>query len=296
MVVFRPHYREKLGLRRGLLIVLVACCIVSPCFGADDEDVALRKYHPWGRFHVGSWNRVRVVTETLDGDGKVTATSVTDTKTTLIERMLESYTLKVEAVVEVAGKRIPSQPQIVKQGYAGEPVGEPLTFRDVDSGNVAIEGKQIPCACQEVEVVSGGQKRVTLVRYADSVAPFVLERKTIATDLASKLETTEAEFEVLALDMPFKIVGQLRPTAHARLTQRGPRGSTTMLSVVSADVPGELVQQTAKKVDERGRVTHRSTVDLLGYSLAPSPSPSDDDANQVRVPRRYYKKSRHDRR
>jgi hypothetical protein len=273
---------------------LLAIFVVSAAAAGDEDDVALRKYHPWGRFHVGSFNHVRVVTETLDDQGRVISTGVTDTRSTLTERGLESYSLKVENTVEVAGRKIPSQPQTVKLGYVGESLGEQLTFRAVDAQPLSIDGREIPCSAQEVEIVSDGQKRVTQVRYADKVAPFVLHRKTTQTDLASKSQTQETELEVIALDMPFRVCGELKSTAHTRQVQRGARGSTLSLSVVSPEVPGELVLQTSKKLDEKGRVTHRSTLELMGYLVAAAP-PTEDPGDS-RLPRRYHKKARHERR
>ena len=263
---------------------------------ADDEDVALRKYHSWGRFHLGSWTQVRIVTETLDDGGRVVATSTTDTKSTLVERGVESYALKLETIVEVSGKKVPSQPQVVKLGYAGENIGEQLSYCNMEDASISIEGRKIRCAVQEVEVLGAGKRLVSLVRYADSVAPFVLYRRTTQTDLVGPSSPQETEFDVIALDMPFKIGGVLRNTAHTKQVQRSQRGTTVTLSVVSLEVPGELVSQNSKKVDERGRLTHRSSLELVGYYSASEPPPAVEESSDFRVPRRYQKRARHDRR
>ena len=270
--------------------------MASHASAEDDEDIALRKYHPWGRFTVGSWNRVRIVTETIDENGAIVAASTTDTKSTLVERGFESYSLKLETSVEMAGKKIPSHSQTVKLGYAGENVGEQLSYYNVDDDSVSIDGRKIRCAVQELEIVGAGQKQFTQVRYSDDVAPFVLHRKTTQMDLVRPASSQETEFFVLALEMPFKVGGQLQTTAHTKQVQRGPKGTTVTLSVVSPKVPGELVSQNTKKADDQGRVSHRSSLELVGYFVSPEPTPTVEEPAEFRIPRRYHKRSRHDRR
>jgi hypothetical protein len=283
-------------LRLAVSCIAILLLVASHATAEDGEDIALRKYHPWGRFHAGSWNRVRIITETIDNSGRVTATSVTDTKSTLAERGLESYSLRLETSVDLAGKRIPSQPQTIRLGYAGENLGEQLSYYNLDDDNLLIDGRKIPCAVQEVEIVGAGQKQITQVHYSHEVSPFVLHRKTTQTDLARPSQGHEAEFFVLALDMPFKVNGQLQTTAHTKQVQKGPKGTTVSLSVVSPKVPGELISQHTKKTDEQGKITHRSSLELIGYFVAPEPAPVADESAEFRTPRRYHKRNRHERR
>lgn len=286
-------------MRRISAVFAVLMLIASPLAAADDDDIALRKFHPWGRFHVGSWNRVRVRTETIDEHGQVVSTSTSDTKATLIERGLESFSLKLETALVVAGKTIPSEPKIVKLGYAGENMGEQLSFRNIEGASVSIDGRKIDCGVQEVEIVRVGQRLVSLVRYAEKIAPFVLQRKTTQTDLARPTKPTETtEFEVVELDKLIEVCGQLLSTARTRQVQRGHRGSTETHCVVCPAVPGELVSQTSEKVDDQGRLVHRSTLELVAYFSAQKPAVAadEDDASDRRVPRRYHKRARHDRR
>lgn len=276
-------------------IAAVLLIAASPLL-ADDEDVALRKYHPWGRFHVGSWSRVRTVTETVDPQGRVVSTSTTDTKSTLVERGIESFSLRVETAVDLAGKKIPTQPQTVRLGYADENLGEQLSYCNIEDANVSIDGRKIPCSVQEVEIVGSGQRRISLIRYSDRVAPFVLHRTTTQTDLVNPLQAQETEFEVVALDMPYRVGDDLKSTAHTKQVQRGPRGTTVTLSVVSADIPGGLVTQTSKKLDEKGELTYRSSLEIVGYHRGEAPASISEDTGDFRIPRRYQKRARHERR
>src|SRR4051812_45773010 len=78
-----------------------------------------RDLHVWGHFGSGTWKQVRIVTESLGDRGDVIDTTTTDTKTTLVRADLRHVTLRIEATVDVAGKRFQSQPQIVEYGYFG---------------------------------------------------------------------------------------------------------------------------------------------------------------------------------
>ena len=104
-------------LSRCLRIVcfgLLALPLVCLGDGADESGLT-PEIHPWGRFHKGAWKRYRVVTESLDDNGQVVNTSVTETKTSLEDVGTDSVTLRVEATMEIAGKRLPAEPKTVRQ-------------------------------------------------------------------------------------------------------------------------------------------------------------------------------------
>ena len=53
--------------------------------------------------------------------GQVTTVSTTETRTTLDEVTPEGVTLRVEVTMEVAGKHMATQPQIIRQGFSARP-------------------------------------------------------------------------------------------------------------------------------------------------------------------------------
>ena len=77
-------------------------------FAKQLEGTIPREQHPWVQFKIGSWKRVKTITETLDAKGAVVSTSVTETTTKLVDVDDEGYTLRIDAVVEVAGKKFPA--------------------------------------------------------------------------------------------------------------------------------------------------------------------------------------------
>ena len=138
--------------------------IVGVCL-AEDASV-LRQGHPWGRFAKGAWREVEIVTESFDEQGRLASSSTTDNKTTLEEVTAEYVTLKVEVTVESAGRRFPSQPQIVRQGYAGENAGQRVSVKPAGAETVMVDGREIPCEIEQVEILGGVSREVTLISYA----------------------------------------------------------------------------------------------------------------------------------
>ena len=96
---------------------------------AASQHSAERQRHPWGRFRPGSWKKISLITETFDGDGKVINTSIARTRTTLSGVNDDGVTLKVEATVDLAGKQVQSEPQVLLQGWHGECTERETTSR-----------------------------------------------------------------------------------------------------------------------------------------------------------------------
>ena len=63
-----------------------------------------------------------------------------------------------------------------------------------------------------------------------------------------------------------------------RIVKKDVSGSTVTLTINVPDVPGEVVAHTSKKLDAKGQVTRRSTLELVGYRLIPlDPSSAEKD-------------------
>ena len=252
------------------------------------EPSLLQQCHPWGRFAKGSWRRVVIVTETFDEQGKLTNASTTDSKTTLEEVTPERVTLRMEVTMEVAGQKIPSQPQVVKQGYAGESIGQTVSVKQLGGETVVVEGREIPCQSEEIEVASGAGKDVTQISFANHPTPVVLKRKTTTIDAASGRTTQEATSEVTALDKPVLVLDGIQTGYAVRTVQKNEHGVTTTWAEHVPEVPGEVVSQSSRKLDPKGRIVRRSTLELVGYGL------EDESASRepLRRPSRRTKRTR----
>jgi hypothetical protein len=223
-------------------------------------------HHPWARFPVGSWKSVRVITETLDDDGNVANVSLTDTKTSLVSTDATGVTLRTEVTVEIAGKRFASQPQLTRYGLYGETAGEMVSAKKTGEQELAINGVRFKCETRQVTFTTDQIKRVSTLQYSAERFPYVLRRETTASDAAdAKVSTTLVE--TIATDLPLKVLGEIEPGASVRTVRSGPKGSAVTLEVQCYNVPGGVVSHTAKEMNEAGRITRRSLLELVDYSI-----------------------------
>lgn len=222
--------------------------------------------HPWGRFCSGAWKLVRVTTESLSPQGQVTHASVTETKTTLLEVTASEVTLLVEVAVEVAGKKIQSEPQTVKQGVHGEVLVKGLQTKHVGQGNVTLDGIKIPCEIDQVEVVGATSRSVTRLFSSAEQMPFLLRRENVTTDLEGQQTLSRTDMEVLATDMPYVAADQIVSSAYVRTVYAHPGGTIITLAITSPDVPGGVISHSSKELDSQGVVVRRSTLELVDYN------------------------------
>jgi len=249
------------------LLLLGLCPVAGP---AQIVGVA-PQHHPWGSFKPGAWKLVRVVTETLDDKGQVVSTSITETKTTLVQVTADSVTLKVAVCVEVAGKRFDPDPQTVKQGLHGEMIGQELKFNEAGTAQAIIERQKVPCKVMQIQYAGPNSKTVTKLYYSPTVAPYVLKRESVSTDLEGKNILSEKSVGVIARNMPCKVLAEIKSTSFVKAVQKHSKGTVITWAWTSTDVPGGIIGHSSKELDKAGRLIRRSTLELLDYGSEPEP-------------------------
>jgi hypothetical protein len=227
--------------------------------------------HPWGRFKPGAWRLARVVKEEIDRKGLVTPTSIIDTRTTLLDVEEDGVTLEADVVHEVAGKRFRRQPETLKEGFHGELLSPDLKIKETGNAEVVIEGRKISCKVLQLEFSGPASKTVTDVYYSPAVAPYVLKRQSVTSDLKGDNSRSETTIEVVALDMPCKVLAEIQNTAFVKTVTKHSKGSTTTWAATSTAVPGGVVWHSSKELDNAGRVIRRSTLELVDYGLELEP-------------------------
>jgi hypothetical protein len=239
----------------------------EPAQPSPEETSLFQQAHAWGRFTKGAWRQVRIVTENFDEHGKLANASTTDNTTTVQDASADQVVLKVEVTVEIAGKRLPSQPQVVKQGYAGENVGQSVSIKTLPAETLVVDGRTIRCEIRQVEIQGGASKEVSLIHYSPQVTPPILRRTSTISDAATAKTTQEVVSEVKALDMSLPVLEEIGfKTAYlVRQEQRNDRGRTMTWAWHVPDVPGEIVASSAKKFDAQGRLTRQTTLQLVAY-------------------------------
>ena len=106
-------------------------------------------------------------------------------------------------MLEVAGRRLTTQPQVVRQGFSGAAKGENVTLKKLAPTSVVIDGKQMPCESQELEILGQGKKRVSLICFSEK-NPHLLKRNIVDTESSNPAGNSESTAEVIELDMPYK--------------------------------------------------------------------------------------------
>jgi hypothetical protein len=283
--------RLRFGAISLLLVAILIAATGRICLGQEEE--VPREHHVWGRFLPGAWKTVRIVTETFGPDSQVKSTSVADIKTTLTDADLDYYTLWIESTAAVAGKRIVSQPQVVSQRYNGATPGQIVQGRSLGNGRVTIDGAEYPCEVRQYEVTGDVSRTTTTVHYSSRTVPYVLERKSDSVDLATGAVTGRTTMQVVALDMPYKVLEQTCSSTHFKCVSQHDKGTTITLTISALDVPGAVVSQTTKELDARGRLVRRSTLELVDYGAI---HVDDRDARRPRLFRRHRGRAGHPRR
>ena len=171
-------------------VYVLAALVISAVGGhvsAANQPPIASDHRPWARFAQGTSVEVRITTESLDADGNVTTTSTTRRKTTLLSAASDAISLRIEAAVEVAGKRFDANPQTLKLGLHGEPIDETVEHRsdDMMTGSVTIEGVTYPCRIEHFKATLQGAATDTKVFYSANIAPYILRSETTTIDSQS---------------------------------------------------------------------------------------------------------------
>jgi hypothetical protein len=206
-----------------------------------------------------------VLTETLNPTAKVETISSTETKTTLVNVEDNRCTLNVETTVEVAGKRFPSEPKTVTQGLNGEVAGQTVTAKAAGEGEIMINGRRYATQTRQIVIQGEGTTRTNTIHFSGEVAPFVLKRETKATDATGE-SLYDSNVEVVAVNMPFKVINRIKPVSIVKTVRRQRDGSSTVaIEFFCAAVPGGVVSHSLKELDASGNVVRRKTLELIAY-------------------------------
>jgi len=263
--------------RHPLLSLL---CAVSLMIGLQNALVAqtpevpptpsIGDRHAWAQFGIGSWKLVRVFTETLSESGEVESVSITETKTTLDQADEKGYALKVEVTVEVAGKRFQAEPRYVAYGYHGELPGQTIEVTQLEGGQAEICGRKYTTGSRRIVINSGTTQSISTVVYSETVAPYFLKRITKSIDNETKSQDYHSVVEVIAVDMPEKVLTEVKSAAHVKTIETfgdetsGNSSNRVTLEVHCDSVPGGVVSHTSKQLGVDKRTT-RSTLELIDY-------------------------------
>lgn len=261
--------------RRSLVSLLSAVTVFIGLQGflvaqAPDHPAtpAVGDKHAWAQFGIGSWKLVRVYTETIGESGQVESVSITEAKTTLDKTDERGYALNVEVTIEVAGKRFRAEPKYLAYGYHGELQGQQIDVKQVGSGQAEICGQKYPTVSRQIVINTDTTQSISTVEYSDDVAPYYLKRSTESIDNETKLRNYHSVVEVVAVDMPEKVLTEVKSASHVKTIESFGNGTSKITLEVHCDsVPGGVVSHTSKQLSADGKVSQRSTLNLVEYEV-----------------------------
>lgn len=249
---------------RGLLLAVCTVLCQGELSRAADGLPLEKQQHHWMRFVPGTTRHERITTQTYNADGELQSTSVTEQRTTLLAVTMDSYTLQTETTVELAGKKVQSS-NTLEHGLLADP-GERVSVSELEPQRLEIQDRTVNCRVYQVQGSTDLQRWVRKLHVAD-VAPYILRSET-ASGSASDTELTQQSVEeVVALEMPYKVLTEIKPTAMRRSTRRHHKGESFRSSIVTPEVPGGVIFESTKELDSGGRLLRRSVLELVDYQI-----------------------------
>lgn len=220
----------------------------------------------WARFKPGSWKLVRRVTETFSPEDERTATSTTNTRTTLEAVGERSVTLRMEAVMELGGKLLEGTPQEVTDGLHGQTIDGQVVVESLANDTVTIEDREYRCRVEQVRIVSGETTTIAKAWYCDYVTPNLLRSESTTTENGTAELVHRRSVQVTGFVPRRRILARWGQAVSIRVVEQHRGGTTVATAVNCPEVPGGIIDEESQEYDADGRLVRRSKIELVDYS------------------------------
>ncbi len=248
--------------------LVTTCCLVLFSFAVSgavaQEWILSPDQHAWGHCKPGSWKTVRVISDMLDKEGKVTSTTKTETTTTLVGKKGNNYTLEVEVTVEIGDRRITSEPKEITRSFTVNGDGKINLKRQGKVEELDFNGTSIPLDKLEVTLRGEIGRRQSVVLASKEVAPFIFRRTTMLFD-NENIQQYRTLVSVEEHGLAHKVLGETKTVCHLKTVHTQNKKVTTTDETYCADVPGGIIAHRSFETNEAGKVTRRSTLELIDY-------------------------------
>ncbi len=75
--------------------------------------------------------------------------------------------------------------------------------------------------------------------------------------------------------MPYKVRSEMKTVALEHTVQKNDKGVTVTADITCVEVPGAIVMRSQKELDNRGKVTRRSTMELIDFNAVEEEQTTD---------------------
>jgi|GEM_PF-4488635 len=226
------------------------------------------KQHPWASFEPGAWRELQIVSEAYDEAGQVVNRSVTQQKEVLEAVDDEKYVLKVQATVDLSGKRIVGDWKTRVSHLSVDGAGPLVDSRRLADQAWSLAGRTTDCQVWELRYRDGARKLKDRLFYHPQQFPFVWRRETFSEEQTQDAEA-ERVMEMVATTLPYQLGEQLLECSCLRTLRHRAKGDTVRLAFLSSAVPGGEVSAWFTDTDAAGRRVRSSAAQLLTFSTRP---------------------------
>ena len=236
----------------------------------DEEPIMFHlpfEHHAWGRFTPGAWREFQVTTETFDSQKKFVNRSVTTQKEILEEFDEHTYTLKVQAAVDLVGKRIVGDWKTRELHWATDGPGEITQTVRGDDVRLSLESTNAECQLWELTYRDDARLLLDRIYYHPNSFPYVVKRETFQHELSPEATVAEQQVEVAAWTVPYVLQGEMVACCCLRVLQQRSKGRSSRVLFSSPNVPGGEVAAWSSDYDSEGQLTRWSTMELVGFGL-----------------------------
>jgi hypothetical protein len=287
------------SLRHCWTCVLVCSASVQPQASVSAQDAAgtdaaaqspppveqsiAPEHHPWARFPLGAWRKVRVTEQTLDDGERIASQSVLFRVERLTKLAPEHFTLTQEIETELGSQRVLGPPRTVTLGLATD---EPGHIQSIIAGTpqaIPLDGHDVEARVLDVTTSGEANSVRTRLWYAPSVPPYVLKSISEAVAPASQATVWRRSRKVLARGLPFDLHGPHVESTFFEEQLASDKGERQSILVSVDEVPGGIVARWTKETNTEGRLIRREVETLLDWGLAAeapvsTAQPSEDES------------------
>ena len=233
----------------GVLILIA----LSTALATAADHVWPAASHPWAAFKPGAWKLVRVKSDSFDLAGHVVKSSVTETKTTLLEVNPSTYDLLVEVTVEVDGKCFSAEPRIVRQGFYGESPGDKVQVQPLRDETYRLGDQDVPVKTAKVEYSEQDRRHVSTLYYSEVCRSRLLRRESDLIDAAGNL-LCRTTTNTVAMNTTFQLQGAAMYGWQRHTEQTSPQGRVILNETQCAELPGGVAAHQCQELDAAGHL------------------------------------------
>lgn len=243
-------------------------------FITEDYLYHIASTHPWGRFPEGSWKRIRIVRpdDSSDKARRITSRfSSAEYTVTLSQILPDQYTLTTESALSGAGRKWNNPPSTKESNFWEESSDMKLvSFKTQEDLVLEIEGVSCSCSLEQI-IFEDETKRVEIKTWRSDVSahlPQILRRERKVYLKKPGEENSlylSSLYQLSPTSFPYSVMGKVHHVWKCEQTDESSQGKTVITSLISLNVPGEMVSSDTRQYSPQGELIDQITGYLVDY-------------------------------